>query len=397
MRVPRVFPLDGLALAYRSHFAFIRRPLVNARGEHTSALFAFANTVIKLRTDEKPDYWVLAWDAEAPTLRSQEFADYKATRKPMPEELAFQLPHIKELAAALGLPLLEAPGYEADDVMATLARRAVEAGMEAVLVTNDKDLQQLVRPGVRVLAPARGRADQDLWMGEEEVEAKWGVKPAALRDLFALMGDSTDNVPGVPGIGEKTASKLIAQFGGLDQLYARLGEVDRESLRQKLADHKEAAYFSRKLVTVQDDLDLPPGWEGLTVRAPDADRLQALGQRFQLRRLLSWADQVRGGSAMWAGAGGTTVTPASAAVAGNRPAEAPPVGSDLEVEEPAVEGTAASRAPTRREAAGVQGTLTFETAVEAPLEPYGPPVRIIDTAAALDALARELAESSRGF
>ncbi|HEV8479487.1 MAG TPA: DNA polymerase I, partial [Candidatus Eisenbacteria bacterium] len=178
MRVPRVFLLDGLALAYRSHYAFIRRPLVNARGEHTSALFAFANTVIKLRTDEKPDYWALAWDAAGPTLRSQEFAAYKATRKPMPEELAAQLEPLKELALAIGLPLLEAQGYEADDVMATLAKRAVDAGMEAVLVTSDKDLHQLVRPGVRVLSP-RGRAnDEDLWLDEAEVEAKWGVKPA---------------------------------------------------------------------------------------------------------------------------------------------------------------------------------------------------------------------------
>src|SRR5262245_12488406 len=227
----------------------------------------------------------------------------------MPEELAAQLEPLKELAAALGLPLLEAPGYEADDVMATLARRAVEDAMDVVLVTSDKDLQQLVRPGVQVLSP-RGRAgDEDLWLDEAAVEAKWGVKPSSLRDLLALMGDSVDNVPGVPGIGEKTAAKLIAQFGTLEALYERLGEVDRESLRAKLAEHREAAFFSRKLVTVQDDLALDFGWERLTVRPPDADRLQALGERYELRRLLSWAGQVRSGSLAMAGAGGATAGP----------------------------------------------------------------------------------------
>ena len=379
MRAPRVFLLDGLALAYRSHFAFIRRPLVNARGEHTSALFAFANTVIKLRREEKPDYWALAWDAEGPVVREQEYAAYKATRKPMPPELVAQLPHLKDLAAALGLPLLERAGYEADDVMATLARRALEDGMEAVLVTNDKDLQQLVRPGVRVLAPARGRGDEDEWMDEAAVEARWGVPPARLVDVLALMGDSIDNVPGVPGIGEKTAVRLVAQLGDLDAIYARLAEVERESLRAKLAEHREAAYFSRRLVTLRDDLDLPFGWEQLTVRPPDADRLTALGERFELRRLAGWADQVRAGSGAWAGAGGVAASAPPAPTPAPAPAAGPPPAAAPRVER------------------GVQSALVFETAVEPKVEPFGPPVRVIDDAAALEALVCELRAAPGGF
>jgi DNA polymerase-1 len=394
MRVPRVFLLDGLALAYRSHYAFIRRPLVNARGEHTSALFAFANTVIKLRTDEKPDYWALAWDAEGPTLRSQEFAEYKATRKPMPEELAAQLQPLKELAAALGLPLLEAPGYEADDVMATLARRAVEDGMEAVLVTSDKDLQQLVRPGVRVLSPRGRQGDEDLWLDEPEVEAKWGVKPASLRDLLALMGDTVDNVPGVPGIGEKTAAALIGRFGNLETLYARLGEVDRESLRKKLAQHREAAFFSRKLVTVQDDLPLEFGWERLTVRPPDAQKLQTLGERYELRRLLTWAEQVRSGSLAMAGAGGAMAGPGVPLA----PVSPKTVTGARESAGPAGTASAAPAPPPARVASNevVQSTLLFESETAVTLEPYGPPVRVIDTSRALEELVRELAACS-GF
>src|SRR5262249_10816223 len=150
---PRLFLLDGLALAYRSHFAFIRRPLTNARGENTSAVFAFANTVIKLRDQEKPDYWALAWDSDRPTRRHERYAPYKAHRPPMPDDLVRQLPLLQQVARALGLPVIEVPGTEADDVMATLTRRALGEDMDVVLVTNDKDLQQLVQEHVVVLAP----------------------------------------------------------------------------------------------------------------------------------------------------------------------------------------------------------------------------------------------------
>src|SRR5260221_2856889 len=198
---PRLFLLDGLALAYRSHFAFIRRPLTNARGENTSAVFAFANTVLKLRDQEKPDYWALAWDSDRPTRRHERYVEYKAHRPPMPEDLVRQLPLLQDIARALGLPVIEVPGTEADDVMATLAQRAEKDGMDVVLVTNDKDLQQLVGDHVVVLAPGGGSKD-DVWLDAEGVKTKCGVEPKGLRDVLALMGDASDNVPGVPVVCE---------------------------------------------------------------------------------------------------------------------------------------------------------------------------------------------------
>ena len=156
-RRPRLFLLDGLAIAYRGHFAFIRRPLTNARGENVSAVFAFANTVLKLRDQEKPDAWALAWDSDLPTRRHRDYPDYKAHRPPMPEDLVAQLPRLIELSTALGLPVVEVPGTEADDVMATLSRRGVADGFDVVLVTNDKDLQQLVAPHELIAIPLRAK------------------------------------------------------------------------------------------------------------------------------------------------------------------------------------------------------------------------------------------------
>jgi DNA polymerase-1 len=242
---------------------------------------------------------------------------------------------------------------------------------------------------VRVLSPRGRQGDEDLWLDEAEVETKWGVPPSSLRDLLALMGDAVDNVPGVPGVGEKTAAALIGRFGNLETLYERLGEVERESLRKKLAEHREAAFFSRKLVTVQDDLDLAFGWEQLTVRPPDADRLQALGERYELRRLISWADQVRSGTGPLAGAGaGGSFAPERQKNTGAQ-----------ESAGPAGTAPAAGNPPPARVASTevVQSALLFETAVEVTLEPFGPPVRVIDDGLGLEELVRELRDAPDGF
>jgi DNA polymerase-1 len=315
---------------------------------------------------------VLAWDSKEPTFRHREFPEYKATRPPMPEELASQLPHVKELAQAFGLPVLEAPGFEADDIMATLAKRAVADGMEAMLVTNDKDLQQLVRPGVMVLAP-RGRDDDPERIGEAEVEARWGVKPEQLGDVLALMGDSSDNIPGVPGVGEKTAVKLISQFGDLDTLYSRLDEIKQPALHKKLESNREGAYFSRYLITVREDIELPVSWEALAVEAADPEALAALGERLELRRLVRWADEAR----QRRGSAGPEAAPAAPA----QPAVSPP----------------ASVQERRGKESAVQGALLFGDEEIAEIQAFGPPVRIVDDVAGLEKLGRELAASERGF
>lgn len=201
----RLVVLDALGLAYRAYYAFIGRPLRNSRGENTSAIFGFSNMALKFRRELKPDYWALAWDGPGPTFRHELYPGYKATRPPMPEDLAAQLDPIEELAQDLGLPVIEKPGMEADDVMATLATRAAAAGHEVVLVTGDKDMLQVVDERVTVLAP-QGKGEDYLRMDADAVRAKWGVGPEHIRDVLALMGDSSDDIPGVPGWARRPRS-----------------------------------------------------------------------------------------------------------------------------------------------------------------------------------------------
>ncbi len=382
----RLFLLDGLALAYRSHFAFIRRPLTNSRGENTSAVFAFANTVIKLRDQEKPEHWALAWDSILPTRRHVKYPDYKAHRPPMPEDLVFQLPRLLALAEAIGLPKIEVAGTEADDVMATLTRRAVADGMDVVLVTNDKDLQQLVSPHVKVLAPGGG-AREDAWMDEAAVQAKWGVPPGGLRDVLALMGDASDNVPGVPGVGEKTAVELIAQFGSLDQVYARLSEVKKDGVRKKLAENRDAAYLSQELVTVDDDLPIAEDWSTMVVRPIDGAKLRALATELDINRLKSYADQADAGGEVkvsHARSAQASVTPEAAPVVEAFGLDETQLGFGFDVPAEAVVPRPANIAPASWE----EGTLP---------PAYGPKVRILTTATELDALAKQLRALPHGF
>ncbi|MBI1799948.1 MAG: DNA polymerase I [Candidatus Eisenbacteria bacterium] len=279
----RLFVLDAMGLAYRAYYAFIARPLLNSRGENTSAIFGVANTALKIRREEKPDYWVLAWDGPGPTFRHERFPDYKATRKPMPADLVTQLDPIEDLAQAIGLPVIEIPGTEADDVMATLARRGAEAGYDVVLVTGDKDMLQAVNDRVKVMVPQS--RDEYAWLDAAGVAARWGVGPEHIRDVLALMGDTSDNIPGVPGVGEKTAVELMKQFGSLETLYQRLDEVKRPALRAKLEANRELALLSRELATLRVDLDLPQGWDELRCAPIRRDALAEFAKRWEIRRL----------------------------------------------------------------------------------------------------------------
>ncbi len=201
----------------------------------------------------------------------------------MPADLVSQIGPIEELAQALGLPVIERPGTEADDVMATLAERGARAGIEVVLVTADKDMLQVVGERVRVMVPQA--REEYAWLDADGVRAKWGVGPEHIRDVLALMGDSSDNIPGVPGVGEKTAVELMKQFGSLEGVYARLDEVAKPALRAKLETHRELAFLSRELATVRPDLDLPYSWDDLR-RAPiRRDALREFARRHQIARL----------------------------------------------------------------------------------------------------------------
>ena len=280
----RLVVLDALGLAYRAYYAFIGRPLRNERGENTSAIFGFANIAMRLRRELQPDLWALAWDGPGRTFRHELYPEYKAHRPPMPEDLSAQLSPIEDLAQAIGLPVVEKEGMEADDVMATLARLGAERGDEVILVTGDKDMLQVVGEHVTVLAPA-GKGEDYVRMDPGRVADKWGVGPGGIRDVLALMGDSSDNIPGVAGIGEKTAVELMKTFGSLEVLYERLDEVKKPALHRRLVEHRAEAFLSRELATVQEHLDLGLSLESLKAAPVRRDELLAFARRWGIRRL----------------------------------------------------------------------------------------------------------------
>ena len=294
--MPRLVVLDALGLAYRAYYALIGRPLRNSRGENTSAIYGMANLFLKFRRELKPDRWALAWDGPGPTFRHELYVEYKAHRPLMPEELSEQLTPIEDLARCLGLPVLEKPGMEADDVMATLARLGADAGYEVLLVTGDKDMLQLVGGLVSVLSP-QGRGDDYARLDADGVRAKWGVGPEQIRDVLALMGDASDGYPGVPGVGEKTAVELLTTFGTLDALYERLAELKKPALAKKLAEHRAEAFLSRELATVRTDLDLGLSLDDLAVAPVRRDELLSFARHWEVRRLEQVAAELGVGEA----------------------------------------------------------------------------------------------------
>jgi len=281
----RLFLVDGNALAYRSYFAFIRNPLIDSKGRNTSAIFGFATAVNRILEAEEPDAVLVVFDPPGPTFRHEKFAEYKATREKMPDEMRDQMPHIREVIDAMGIPVLEESGYEADDVIGTIASLAAAEGVDTYLVSGDKDFMQLVDDGIRIYDPGRSGSGVSI-LGPSEVKEKLGVPPGRVVDMLALMGDSSDNVPGVPGIGEKTARKLVLEHGSLDDIYERLEEVQPPRIRKKLEDHREQAMLSRELVTIERSVPVRDVATYLTPPRPDRERLQDLYRDFDFKSLV---------------------------------------------------------------------------------------------------------------
>ncbi len=251
--------VDGSALLYRSHFAFIRNPLRTPKGEVTSAVFGVLQILLPVLDQRKPDRVAVVFDTSAPTFRHRVYVEYKAHRPPMPKELAAQIPRVREAIRLLGLPLVEQEGVEADDLIGTLAKEAERDGANAWILTSDKDFFQLVSERLQVLSP-RPRGSDLAVVDRTGVKERFGVAPEEMIDLLALMGDASDNVPGVPGIGEKTAAQLIQKFHSMEALYAGLDQVERPALREKLRTHQDRANLSRTLVTIRADLPLDRHW-----------------------------------------------------------------------------------------------------------------------------------------
>ena len=278
----RFFILDGPGFLFRAYHAL---PFLStSRGVPSHAVFGMSTMLWKVLREDSPDYFAVAWDPPGPTFREEKFAAYKETRSPTPSDLRSQIPYVKTLFEALHLPVLEVPGFEADDVLGTVVERTRDLPIELVLVTSDKDMLQLVSPRVRVFSTT-GRGGDRVVFDEAAVKAKWGVEPAQIPDILALMGDSIDNIPGVPGVGEKTAVKLIGQFGGVERLYENLSLVPGK-LRETLAANRKQALLSRELATVSTRVPIEVDMEAFRRREPDWDRLRALWTEMEFYTLL---------------------------------------------------------------------------------------------------------------
>ena len=250
-----IYILDSYGLIFRCYFAFISRPLTNSKGENVSALFGFFRNLHWIFQHYKPDYIFAAMDSKTKTFRHEMYPEYKATRNKTPDDLHAQIPWICEILQALGVPVLQCDGYEADDIIATVAKKCSDQGWECRILSGDKDLMQLVNDTTLILKPESGAQTWKL-TDAAGVEAEWGVPPSKLLDLLSLYGDTADNVPGVHGVGVKTASKLLTDYGDLDGIYAHLEEI-KGAMKQKLADGHENAYFSQKLIRLFDTVPCP--------------------------------------------------------------------------------------------------------------------------------------------
>ena len=274
---PRLYLIDGYALIYRAFFAMISRPLMSSKGENTSAAWGVARFLVKVIETHEPDYLGMVFDA-GDSERVALYPEYKATREKMPDELALSLPRIRQLVEAFRIPVLELEGYEADDVIGTLARKAADAGLEAVIVSGDKDFYQLIGPHVCLLNPGRGgpTAVDEEWVDTRNANERLGVPPEHVVDYLGLIGDTSDNVPGVKGIGAKTAVQLIEQYGAIEDILAHADEVKSKRAREALQAFPDAALLSKKLVTIRQDLPVDLDLDALRAGEPDRARLKEL-------------------------------------------------------------------------------------------------------------------------
>lgn len=270
-----LYLVDGSAVFYRAYFAFIRNPLINSKGENTSATYGFVNSLLKIIDDERPDYLAIVFDTKEPTFRHKMYTDYKSTRAKMPDDLVTQLPRIRQAVMALNIVSYEMPGFEADDIIGTIATKAGKEGFEVWCVTGDKDYFQLVTDNVRIYNP-KPASEKPERMGPLEVENKFGVPPTKVIDKLALMGDSSDNVPGIPGIGPKTADSLLTQFGSLDAILENHEQIKAKGVRSKVAENIELARLSRTLVTIDTDVPVSYDIDDMLRRTADYETCKSL-------------------------------------------------------------------------------------------------------------------------
>ncbi len=280
-----LYIIDGSSYIFRAYFG-IRQFLSTSKGFPTNALYGFINMLQKVVRDEKPDYLCVAFDSKEKTFRHDIYPDYKANRDAPPEDLVKQFPYFEPLVDAFNISSIRIPGFEADDIIGTLALQGSQAGYRVVIVSGDKDMMQLVSPKVQMLDTMKNK-----WFGEKEVEEKFGVSPEKVIEVMGLMGDSSDHIPGVKGVGPKTATELIQKYGSIDQLYKCIDEIEKKKLKEKLVNDKEFALLSRKLVTIDTKMKLDCSLEDLKVRPSKNEDLKKLFSEFEFSSMLSGLEE----------------------------------------------------------------------------------------------------------
>ncbi|MCI0513537.1 DNA polymerase I [candidate division KSB1 bacterium] len=282
---PTFFLIDGSALVYRSYFAFIRNPLINSRGENTSAVYGFTRMLLKIIGEERPDYLGVAFDTAQPTFRHQAFEAYKANRPQMPQEMLPQFPRIKEIITAYGIPIIEMPGFEADDVMGTLAKKAELAGWQTYLVTGDKDFMQLVTPQTWIYNLKKANEPPEI-LDATGVIAKMSVPPEKIVELLSLVGDTADNVPGAKGVGPQNALELLTQFGDVDTILKNSHQITKKKIRESIEQNRDLILLSRNLVQIDTQTPIAIALETFKYQPGDQTRLLALFKDLEFHTLI---------------------------------------------------------------------------------------------------------------
>lgn len=285
--MPKKFVIiDAMAIAYKAYFAFISRPLSTAKGEPTSATFGFVSQLIKILEDTKPDYLAVALDSKEKTFRHEEYKEYKSSRAAMPDDMIPQIGRIKEVIEAMNIPLYILPRYEADDLIGTAVREAEELGFDSYVITPDKDMNQLVNKKVKVLKPGKS-SDEFSVFDEAKVKEEFGFEPKQMIDYLALVGDASDDIPGVAGVGPKTATPLIQKYGSVENLYEHIDEIEKESLRNKLITSKKNAFLSKRLATINCEVPIKFDFEHAKLTPPNFEKLKPLCLELEFKTFYS--------------------------------------------------------------------------------------------------------------
>ena len=278
--------IDGHSILNRAFYGV--PDLTNSQGIHTNAVYGFLNIMFKILEEETPDYLTVAFDVHAPTFRHEIYKEYKGTRKPMPEELREQVPMMKKMLQAMRICIMEKEGLEADDILGTLAKRAEKEGMEVALVSGDRDLLQIASDHIKIRIPKTkaGKTEIEDYYAED-VQKKYQVTPVQFIDLKALMGDTADNIPGVPKVGEKTATELMTTFGSLENIYANVGNISKKAVRESLIDHKDLADLSKVLATIKVDSDFEFSFENARIGSFYTEEAYILCKQLEFKNMLS--------------------------------------------------------------------------------------------------------------